>query len=409
MKPLRSMKPLTYEEALALALEAVPSPEPELIPIARSCGRVTAGTVAAPMDFPAFDNSSMDGYAVRAANVHHASPDAPVSLRLVGTVAAGQWLEKPLSPGTCARISTGAALPDGADAVVMQEDSRTHSTRENEVEFLDAPKPWENVRLKGELVKTGSSLSKAGEVITPGMAALLAAVGLDRVKVMRQPVLGIMATGSELIEPGTPLPKGKIYESNRLGLAQLAGSVCGQPKILPLVPDELAATEQALERAFEVCDAVITCGGVSVGPMDFVKSAFTRIGGELRLWRVAIKPGRPFVLGTMGKKVLFGLPGNPVSAMVTFLLLVRPALLKWQGAARLGLPVSLGQLAEPLSNPEERRHFLRVQVDEQGLVRSAGVQESHALNSLAAANGLIDLAPGTNLPAGALVRVLRWN
>jgi molybdopterin molybdotransferase len=181
------------------------------------------------------------------------------------------------------------------------------------------------------------------------------------------------------------------------------------PKVLPLVSDALAATRLALERAFDQCDAVITSGGVSVGEMDFIKQAFEQTGGSLQFWKVAIKPGRPFVFGSCREKLLFGLPGNPVSAFVTFLLLVRPALLRWQGAQDVSLPSHPGVLVEPLANPGQRRHFLRVKVDAAGKVRSAGVQASHILSASAAANGLVDVPPETTLAVGAQVQVIRWD
>jgi molybdopterin molybdotransferase len=167
-------------------------------------------------------------------------------------------------------------------------------------------------------------------------------------------------------------------------------------------------TRTALETAFEQCDALVSSGGVSVGELDFVKNAIREIGGELAFWRVAIKPGRPFVFGRCCGKLFFGLPGNPVSAFVTFLLLVRPALLRWQGAREIGLRVQWGELAEPLPNPGERRHFVRVRLDAEGRVHSAGIQESHRLSALAAAYGLVDLAAGSDLAEGARVRVLLW-
>ena len=182
-------------------------------------------------------------------------------------------------------------------------------------------------------------------------------------------MVGLLATGSELTEPGQPLAPGRIYESNRTALAALMERAGAVPKTFPLVADVLAGTSQALADAFNQCDAVVTSGGVSVGEMDFLKRAFEQIGGKLEFWKVAIKPGRPFVFGRYRGKLLFGLPGNPVSALVTFLLLVRPALLRWQGATDVSLPAHPGVLAEPLANPGERRHFMRVKVDPSGKVR----------------------------------------
>jgi molybdopterin molybdotransferase len=202
--------------------------------------------------------------------------------------------------------------------------------------------------------------------------------------------------------------RGKIHESNRLTLATLISAAGGTSKIFPLVPDSPGETRRAFDAAFAECDLVVTSGGVSVGEMDFVKSAFEEAGGTLEFWKIAMRPGKPFVFGRRGGKFLFGLPGNPVSAFVTFLLLVRPALLRWQGASSVGLPIHHGILAEAIVNPADRRHFMRVTVDGQGKVRGAGMQGSHVLSSLAAANGLLDVPAKTTWPAGAAVVVMRW-
>jgi molybdopterin molybdotransferase len=237
---------------------------------------------------------------------------------------------------------------------------------------------------------------------------VLAATGIAQANVARRPRVGLLPTGSELQEPGEVLSPGQIYESNRAGLQPLVVRAGGIAKRFGIVPDTLAATNAALRDAFDESDLIVTCGGVSVGEMDFVKAAFEELGGELQFWKVAIKPGRPFVFGRREGKFLFGLPGNPVSAFVTFVLLVRPALLRWQGAKEVSLPSHTGVLAETLSNTGARRHFVRVQVDRSGTVRSAGIQASHMLGSLAAANGLVDVPPETTLQAGTNVTVLRW-
>jgi molybdopterin molybdotransferase len=221
-------------------------------------------------------------------------------------------------------------------------------------------------------------------------------------------VVGLLATGSELIEPGRSLAPGQIYESNRTVLATLIKCAGAVPRIFPIIADVLAGTSLVLAEAFKQCDAVVTSGGVSVGETDFLRRGFEQIGGQVGFWQVAIKPGRPFVFGRYGEKLLFGLPGNPVSALVTFLLLVRPALLRWQGATSVALPAPPGVLAEPLTNQGERRHFMRVNVDSAGKVHSTGRQASHVLSSLAAANGLVDVPAHTTLVAGSVVSVLRW-
>ena len=259
-----------------------------------------------------------------------------------------------------------------------------------DVLILAPADPGENVRVHGEDVKQGTLLAEAGAVLNPGR-------------------IGLLATGSELTEPGQLLAPGRIYKSNRPALAALMERAGAIPITLPLVADVLAGTSQALVNAFKQCDAVVTSGGVSVGEMDFLKRAFEQIGGELEFWKVAMKPGRPFVFGRCRGKLLFGLPGNPVSALVSFLLLVRPALLRWQGAADVSLLAHPGVLAEPLVNPGERRHFMRVKADPTGRVQLAGFQASHVLTSLAVANGLVDVPAHTTLATGCTVTVLRWD
>jgi molybdopterin molybdotransferase len=399
---------LELEEAVARILAAVPPSVGERVALPDAHGRILAERISAPIDLPPFDNSSMDGYAVRAADVAEAKPDVPVCLRIVGRVAAGETFAGGLTEGACVRLFTGSPLPRGADAIVMQEETRLEPERSNEVLILDSVKAWENVRFRGEDVKRGALLIEAGEALTGARLSLLAAMGLSHVHTGRRPIVGLLATGSELKEGGESLAPGQIYESNRAGLAPLIKKAGGIPAIFGIVPDDLTETRCVLDRAFAECDAVITCGGVSVGEMDFVKAAFQQSGGSLEFWKVAIKPGRPFVFGRLGGKFLFGLPGNPVSALVTFLLLVRPALLRWQGGTALSLPASSGLLLEPLVNSGGRRHFVRVMLDARGNVRSAGTQASHLLSSLAAANGLVDLLPETTFAVGTFVPVLRW-
>lgn len=400
---------LEFEEALARVLAAVPATTSEYVSLSGSAGRVLAEQVRSPIDLPVFDNSAMDGYGLSAADVASAKPDSPARLRLAGRIAAGEVFTGKVTAGTCVRLFTGSPLPAGADAVVMQEDTRVEPGAPGEVLILAPAVPGENVRSRGGDVKRGSTIVSAGEFLTAGRIGLLAAAGMTGVRVGRQPTVGLLATGSELQEAGQPLAPGHIYEGNRLALAALTGRAGAVPRTFPLVTDELAATSRALEEACNQCDAVVTTGGVSVGEMDFIRRAFEQTGGELEFWKVAIKPGRPFVFGRRRGALLFGLPGNPVSALVTFLLLVRPALLRWQGAANASLPVLPGVLAEPLVNIGGRRHFMRVRMDSAGKVYSAGVQASHILSSVAAANGLVDVPPDTTLSAGAAVSVLHWD
>jgi molybdopterin molybdotransferase len=416
---------LELEQAVEKILASLPAPKNEIVPLADACGRIAAEKILATIDLPPFDNSSMDGYAVRAQDVAAASAQNPVTLQLAGRVAAGEHFTGQLSAGQCFRIFTGSPVPASADAVVMQEDTKVDAARPNEVQFLDSAKPWENIRFHGEDVKRSAVIVESGTRLGAAHIGLLAAIGVGQVTVCRRPMVALLATGSELKEPvsGTQLAPGQIFESNRAALTPLIAATGAIPKTFPIVPDTAEATHAALSRAFAESDIVITCGGVSVGEMDFVKSAFEELGGQLDFWKVAIKPGRPFVFGRLGEKApqpgcaavsavgekfLFGLPGNPISAFVTFLLLARPALLRWQGATNTSLPTSLGTLAEPISNPDNRRHFVRVTMDAAGNIHSAGTQASHILSSLALANGLIDVPPKTTLSPETTVQVQRW-
>ncbi len=399
---------LKYEDALAQILELIPLPSPERVPLAEAHRRILSERIVSPWDLPPFDNSAVDGYAVRAKEVPVGAAELPKNLRLRGKVAAGESFSGSLESGECVRIFTGSPLPAGADAVAMQEDTSTDPAKPELIQFLDGVRPWENVRFRGEDVKRGTAVGEPGDELSAGHLGLLSALGLPEVRVGRRPVAALLASGSELIEPGQPLTPGGIYESNRIALAALMNQAGATVKIPPLVKDTPVATRAALESAFADCDLVVTCGGVSVGEFDFIKSAFKELGGELEFWRVAIRPGRPFVFGRWQRKFLFGLPGNPVSAFVTFLLLVRPALRRWQGAKETGLLPQSATLAESLSNPGERRHFMRVRIDADGKVHSAGGQASHMLSSLATANALVDVPPLTTFVAGDTVQALRW-
>jgi len=399
---------LPLAEAQRRVLAALTPLPPETVRLREAAGRILRECVQAPFDLPQFNNSAMDGYAVRSAELGPASPQKPVTLRRVESLAAGGGPAEPVAPGTCARIFTGAQLPPGADAVVAQEEAAVAPGGAARVSFCAPVRPGENVRWRGEDARAGDLLLEAGGRLTAGRIALLGAIGRQTVQVGRRPRLALLATGSELREAGQPLAPGQIYESNRAALAVLATLAGALPQLLPLVKDEPEPTRRALRRAFAGADLVVTSGGVSVGELDLVKSALAEIGGHLAFWRVAIRPGKPFVFGQWQQKPLFGLPGSPASAFVTFLLLVRPALARLQGAADCLLPTRPGVLAEPLHNRGDRAHFLRVRY-EAGQVRLAGAQGSHLLSSLANANGLVEVPPQTSLPAGAAVSVITWD
>jgi molybdopterin molybdotransferase len=400
---------ISLEEAQERILAALEPLLAEEISVQDALGRYLAAPIHSPVCLPPADNSAMDGYAVRAADLASATAANPVALRLCGETRAGSSFAGCVGAGECARIFTGAVLPRGADAVVMQEDVKLAADQPGKVIISEKIKPWENVRLRGEDVRENALLAGAGEELTAQRLCLLAGAGIAAAQAGRRPGVGLLATGDELREAGRALPPGMIYESNRAGLSALARQAGAIPKLYPPVADDLVLTKQALRTAFQECDVVVTSGGVSVGATDWVKQAFAEIGGQLDFWTVAMRPGRPFAFGRHGEKLLFGLPGNPVSAFVAFFLLARPALLRLQGARELRPPVSYGTLAEPLGNRGERRHFARVVLDAAGQVRSAGSQASHILSSMARANGLVDVPPGTTWPVGTLVTVLRWS
>ena len=399
---------LELEHAQERILALIPLLDAEPVPLWSAAGRRLAESVTASRDIPPFDNSAMDGYAARAEDIVSAKCDRPVPLRVCGRTAAGESFGRPIGVGECVRVFTGSPLPTGADAVVMQEDTQTDPADPDRVWINDAAKPWENVRFRGDDLRKGVIVIVEGERLNAASLAILSALGCREARVRRRPRLGLIATGSELQEPGESLVPGQIFESNRIALATLARQAGADPIIYPLVPDDRARTEAILQQALEECDAIVTSGGVSVGELDFVKAAFEAIGGTLDFWKVAIKPGKPFVLGRRAAKLLFGLPGNPVSAFVTFLLLVRPALLRFQGARAVGLPVRTGVLEEDVANQGDRRHFVRVAIDEVGRIRASGRQASHYLHSLARASGLLDVPPATTLQAGAFVTVHVW-
>ena len=397
---------LELESALKRINEALPSPQREDVALPDAASRIAFEEVLSPMDLPSFDNSAMDGYAVRAEDTAATNSSQPVRLRNRGILAAGESFSGELGPGECLRLFTGAPLPAGTNAVVMQEDARPDAAGADVISIVAPVTPWENVRFRGEDVKRGQRLCGRGQRLGFGHLALLAATGHATIAVGKPPAVSVLATGSELREPGAPLLHGQIYESNRAALRGLIAAVGPLPRLAPIVADTLVETRNSLQEAFASSDMVISCGGVSVGEFDFVKRAFEDLGGCLEFWRVNIRPGRPFVFGRLGERFLFGLPGNPVSAVVTFLLLVRPALLRWQGAADCHLPRTAGILAQPLQNHGERRHFVRVRIDESGMVHPTGTQASHILNSLAAANGLVDLPPQAKLSPGDKTPVL---
>ncbi len=399
---------LEFKEALSRVIDGVPRLETEAADLNDLNRRVLAESITSTINLPVADNSSMDGYAVRAEDIREASPENPAKLRLIDKIPAGQIGENTVEKGTCARIFTGSFLPEGADAVIMQEDTEVLEDGLN-ILCKDSVKPWENIRFKGEDVKEGAKLIESGSRLRTRHLGLIAALGQARIQVSRRPKVGILATGHELQEAGQPLSPGSIYESNRLMLAELVREVGAIPEIYPLVDDTMEGTKEALQIAAKNNDVVLTSGGVSVGDYDLIRPAIEAVEGNIHFWRVRLRPGKPFVFAEIGGKPLFGLPGNPVSAVTTYMVLVRPALLEMQGANKLEPETRECRLSEAIANRADRPHFFRVQLGEQDGVTSAGLQGSHALQSLSKADGWLRVEPGAELQAGEAVSVMVWD
>jgi len=399
------MSLLSFDEALAKLLAvARPVAEVEEVDTVSAIGRVLARAQASGLTVPPLDNSAMDGYAVRIADVVATGARLPVAQRIpAGSVGT------PLAAGTAARIFTGAPVPDGADAVVMQE--LCEHAGEGVVQINHVPRPGENIRRSGEDIRAGAEILAAGARLAPQDIGLAASVGLATLPVYRRLRVAVFFTGDELSMPGEVLKPGGIYNSNRYSLRGLLAALGCEVRDLGIVPDSLEATRAALRAAAD-SDVIITSGGVSVGEEDHVKAA-VQAEGALDLWKIAIKPGKPLAFGKVGRGYtaarFIGLPGNPVSTFVTFLVLVRPFLLACQGA-RATAPRGLMMRADfDWPKPDRRREFLRVRINDQGGLDLFPNQSSGVLTSCAWADGLVDDPPGQAVRCGDLVRFLSFS
>ena len=372
----------------------------ETIAITAAHGRVLAVPQISSITVPPLDNSAMDGYAVRLADVTHVGARLPVSQRiLAGSVG------QPLAVGTAARIFTGAPVPAGADAVLMQEDC----TVEGEAVLINKlPRPGENIRRAGEDIQAGAQILAAGTRFTAAEMGLAASVGLAELPVFKRLKVACFFTGDELVAPGTPLAPGQIYNSNRYTLAGLIHDLGCELVDLGIVPDTLEATETALAGAASIADVVITSGGVSVGEADYVKSAVEKLG-RVEMWKVAMKPGKPVVYGQVDKADFIGLPGNPVSAFVTFCLFVRPFLLKRMGVADVLYRAFAVQADFAWTRPGARREFLRARLQPNGKLALFPNQSSGVLTSCAWADGLADIGIGETVQTGDWVRFIPFS
>lgn len=398
---------IPLEQARQRILDSIRPLPTETVPLLEALGRFCQHDLRARRASPAFDNSAVDGYAVHAADLAAATTRQPVTLRVLGCSPAGSPPATAFPAGYCHRIFTGAPLPCGADAILMQEDALPHPSDPNAITVPAPIRPWEAVRFAGEDFQVDARLLPAGTLLGPTHLSVLAAAGYDRVVVPRRTRIHALSTGSELVDPGvTPRP-GQITDSNGILIEALVRGSGAELTGRARIEDRLDATLAALEVAARTADVIITTGGVSVGDADLLRPAVEQLGGTIEFWRIAMKPGKPFVFGRLGNAWWFGLPGNPVSAFVTWWQLVRPALQRLAGATEPRTRFATGRLAAPVSNHGDRRHFLRVHLDPQGFVSPVGKQGSHIQSSLALANALLDVAPGSVWSAGREVVVER--
>ena len=389
---------LSVDEALEQMLAgATPVSGVEEISTIEATHRVLARAQRSTMDVPPMDNSAMDGFAVRIADVH--SP-----LKITQRIMAGS-VGKPLEPGTAARIFTGAPIPPGADAIAMQEHCAVTG---DQVVIQKKPKPAQWIRYVGSDIRKGAEILPAGKRLLPQDTGLAASVGIRTLPVFRKVKLGLFFTGDELVMPGEPLAPGRIYNSNRFTLRGLAEVFGCELKDYGIVPDTLAATREVLRRAAAECDVVVTSGGVSVGDADYVKPA-VEAEGSLLMWRIAMKPGRPLAFGKVGEAFFVGLPGNPVSSFVTFLVFVRPFLLRTQGMTEVAPRAIAARADFDWPQPDSRREFLRVKWNAQGGLEIYPTQDSAVLTSTAWADGLLDNPAGHAIRKGDSVRFLPYS
>ena len=391
---------LSVEEALAQILAKVQPLPTERVDLVASLGRVLAETVRSTRVIPPWPNSSMDGYAVRASDTH---PGA--ALTVVGRVVAGAVPDRPIGTGEAMRIFTGAPLPGGADAVVPQEDV---DATEPCVTLRAATERGAYVRPAGEDVRAGDLVLEPGIVIGPAEIGLLATLGHAQVEVSRRPRVAVLSTGSELADLGVEPGPAQIPNSNSYSLMAQVMEAGGIAINLGVVPDRLEVIGERIRRGAEA-DVLVSSAGVSVGDLDLVREALVAAGAELHLWKVNMRPGKPITFGTLGHRPVFGLPGNPVSAMVTFELFVRPALLAAQGRRRLNRPRVHAIAAERIANRGSRRAYLRVSLEERDgrwRARLTGDQGSGILRSMVAADGLAVLQGDTMVDVGSELEVI---
>jgi molybdopterin molybdotransferase len=399
--PISLLPMLSADQLLDALLERARGvTETEAVAVTAALGRVLALPQTSAITVPPLDNSAMDGYAVRVADVAMPGVELPVTQRILAGTVGG-----PLTPRTAARIFTGAPVPAGADAVLMQE----HCSAEGDAVVINRlPRQGDNIRRAGEDIEAGAQILSAGIRIGAAEMGLAASVGLADLPVFRRLKVACFFTGDELVTPGAPLSPGQIYNSNRYTLTALVHSLGCELIDLGIVLDTLEATEAALARAAHEADVVITSGGVSVGEADYVRTAVETLG-RVEMWKVAMKPGKPIVYGRVNDADFIGLPGNPVSAFVTFCLFVRPFLLKRMGASNVLYRAFTVQADFAWPKAGARREFLRTHLQSNGKLALFPNQSSGVLTSCAWADGLVDVAIGQTVQPDDWVRFIPFS
>lgn len=396
---------IAVEEAQRIILDAVERLGEEYVELLDALGRVLAEDIHAPEQIPPWDNSAMDGYALRAADTRGASEEHPVVLTLTGTIPAGQIFEGSLDKGHALRIFTGAPVPRGADAVIRQEDTQAS---DQAVSILREVRPGQNVRYAGEDIKAGEQVLQAGTVCRAGIIGLLAAVGKRRVAVHQRPRVSILATGDEILRWDEAPTPGKIHNSNSYALGAQVLHAGGVPGLLGSAADAKDLIARRLREGVQA-DLLLTTGGVSVGEYDLVAQTLRELGAEIRVRKVNMRPGKPFTFALLQGKPVFALPGNPVSCMVTFELFVRPAMRKMQGHRRQFHPDISATTTQSMINRDRRPAYLRVMLtrtDAGYAARLTGDQGSAMLHSMLNADGLACVPGESEIPVGGPVRVL---